>query len=125
MMSSTLGAPLGGTIRAGQKGFEPLVERSIVPPNFCGGAGSCLPSRVRVALGEPGTPVVPWAKAAPAGAATSAAAIVANVMDLVRIVMSPLRVHPPSSRAVRRSPGPSRLIAPWPAHGCAETAFGM
>src|SRR5262245_66672925 len=57
MMSSTFGAPLGGTIRAGQYGVEPFVVRSIFPPNFCGGAGSCVPSIVMVALGEPGGPL--------------------------------------------------------------------
>jgi hypothetical protein len=35
--------------------------RSILPPNFCGGGGSWLPSIVVVALGEPGVPVVCWA----------------------------------------------------------------
>ena len=42
MISSTLGAPFGGTIRAGQYGFEPPVVRSILPPNFCGGGGNLL-----------------------------------------------------------------------------------
>ena len=68
MMSSTLGAPFGGTTRAGQNGFEPFVERSILPPNFCGGGGSCLPSMVVVAEGEPGVPVVPCARGAGPGA---------------------------------------------------------
>ena len=58
MISSTLGAPLGGTTRGGQQGFDCAALRSILPPNFGGGGGSCLPSMVVVALGEPGTPVV-------------------------------------------------------------------
>src|SRR5438093_9342421 len=53
MMSKTLGAPFGGTTRAGQYGFDPAVVRSILPPNFCGGGGSCVPSMTVVAAGEP------------------------------------------------------------------------
>jgi hypothetical protein len=33
----------------------------ITPPNFIGGGGSCFPSSVIVALGEPGTPLICWA----------------------------------------------------------------
>ena len=35
----------------------------IAPPNGSGGGGSCFPSSVTVALGEPGTPVICWADA--------------------------------------------------------------
>jgi hypothetical protein len=35
----------------------------ITPPNFIGGGGSCFPSSVTVALGEPGVPVMVWAGA--------------------------------------------------------------
>src|SRR5208282_3298331 len=58
MMSSTFGAPLGGTTVIGQYGFESLAFSLITPPNGAGGGGSCLPSMVVVALGEPGTPVI-------------------------------------------------------------------
>src|SRR5213079_1580332 len=71
MMSSTLGAPLGGTTRGGHQVFESLALSLITPPNFGGGGGSCFPSIVVVALGEPGTPVTCCAAA---GAATSVAA---------------------------------------------------
>src|SRR6266702_3131370 len=64
MMSSTLGAPFGGTTRGGHHGFESLALCSITPPNFGGGGGSCLPSIVIVALGEPGVPLICWAIAA-------------------------------------------------------------
>src|SRR6266404_30223 len=57
MMSSTLGAPLGGTMRGGHQGLESLALSLITPPNFGGGGGSCFPSSVVVALGEPGEPV--------------------------------------------------------------------
>ena len=58
MMSSTLGAPFGGTTEGGQYGVESLACSLITPPNFGGGGGSCFPSIVMVALGEPGTPVI-------------------------------------------------------------------
>ena len=58
MIISTLGAPLGGTTRGGQYGLDCAAVSLITPPNFGGGGGSCLPSIVVVALGEPGTPVV-------------------------------------------------------------------
>jgi hypothetical protein len=40
MIRSTFGAPFGGTMRAGQYGFEFFASCSILPPNFCGGGGS-------------------------------------------------------------------------------------
>src|SRR5271157_1626332 len=57
MMSSTLGAPLGGTMRGGHQGVESLALSLIAPPNFGGGGGICFPSMVVVALGEPNVPV--------------------------------------------------------------------
>src|SRR3990167_4415481 len=61
MMSNMFGAPLGGTIRGGHQGFDWDAFSLITPPNGSGGAGSSLPSIVRVASGEPGTPVISWA----------------------------------------------------------------
>src|SRR5712671_4507972 len=58
MMSSTFGAPLGGTTRGGHQGLESVALSLITPPNFAGGGGSCFPSIVVVALGEPGVPVI-------------------------------------------------------------------
>ena len=58
MMSSTLGAPFGGTMRGGHQGFNSEAFSSITPPNFGSGGGSWLPEIVVVASGEPGTPVV-------------------------------------------------------------------
>src|SRR5215470_17852536 len=61
MIRSTFGAPFGGTMRAGQYGSEPFVVRSILPPNFCGGGGSCSPLIDIVAAGEPGGGLPCWA----------------------------------------------------------------
>src|SRR6516225_3614212 len=69
MINKTLGAPLGGTMRAGQYGFESLASRSILPPNFSGGGGSWSPGMVMVAAGEPGGGVAGCACCANAGPA--------------------------------------------------------
>src|SRR6266481_8756403 len=61
MISNTLGAPFGGTTRGGHQGFDSEAFSLITPPNFGSGGGSCLPSMVVVALGDPGVPVVCWA----------------------------------------------------------------
>src|ERR1700722_2966144 len=78
MMRRILGAPLGGTTRGGPHCVESLALSFITPPNGIGGGGSCFPSSVIVALGEPGTPLICWARAvltvnsqATANAATS------------------------------------------------------
>ena len=65
MMSSTLGASFGGTMRGAHHGFDLRASSLITPPNFGSGAGSCLPSIVVVAPGEPGVPVVISARAMP------------------------------------------------------------
>src|SRR6266550_4982415 len=76
MMSRMLGAPLGGTIVGGQYGLESVAVSLITPPNFGSGGGSCFPSIVVVALGEPGVPVVCiCARAEDATAITAAASI--------------------------------------------------
>jgi len=63
MMRRMLGASLGGTMRGGHHGFESVAFSLITPPNFGSGGGSCLPSMVVVALGEPRVPVTVWAEA--------------------------------------------------------------
>jgi hypothetical protein len=57
MISSTLGAPFGGTMRGAHQGFDCSASSLMTPPNFGSGAGSCLPLIVVVALGEPRVPV--------------------------------------------------------------------
>src|SRR4249920_756808 len=57
MISSTLGAPLGGTTRGAHHGLDCSASLLITPPNFGSGGGSCLPLMLEVALGEPSVPV--------------------------------------------------------------------
>src|SRR5664279_2390415 len=64
MMSSTLGAPLGGTTRGGHQGVESVASSLITPPNFGGGGGICLPLIVVVASAEPSVPVTCCPKSA-------------------------------------------------------------
>src|SRR5450755_5031162 len=57
MMSSTLGAPFGGTTLGGHHGVESVAACSMTPPNFEGGGGICFPSIVVVASALPSVPV--------------------------------------------------------------------
>src|SRR5262245_8050204 len=72
MMSSTLGAPLGGTTRGAHHAFDWAAFSLMTPPNFGSGGGSCFPEMVVVALGEPGAPVVCGAGALASCSAASA-----------------------------------------------------
>src|SRR5271157_3846412 len=51
MMSSTLGAPFGGTTRGGHHAFDCAAVCPMTPPNSGSGAGSCFPLMVVVARG--------------------------------------------------------------------------
>src|SRR5271170_229666 len=67
MISSTLGAPSGGTTRGGHQVVESVAFSLITPPNGGGADGRQRPSMMTVALGLPG---VPWTTpSAEAGAA--------------------------------------------------------
>src|SRR6476620_3920797 len=99
MMSSTLGAPLGGTTRGGHQVFDPSTVSLITPPNFGGGGGSCFPSMVVVALGEPNTPVTCCAVAGIVLTRARAVDATGNRSDL-RIVASLIR---PRDRRFYRS----------------------
>src|SRR5436309_9215914 len=66
MMSSTLGAFLGGTTRGAHHAFDWAALSLMTPPNFGSGGGSCFPEIVVVAPGEPGVPV--FSSAAPSSA---------------------------------------------------------
>src|SRR5262245_20933591 len=67
MMSSTFGAPFGGTTRGGHQGVDCAALRSILPPNAGGGGGSWLPSRLTVPAGEPTAVPAPYSDADAAG----------------------------------------------------------
>src|SRR5499427_1311985 len=71
MMSSTLGAPLGGTTRGAHHAFDWAAFSLMTPPNFGSGGGSCLPEIVVVAPGVPGVPVVSGALSDAAGLASA------------------------------------------------------
>src|SRR5512139_4066135 len=71
MMSSTFGAPLGGTTRGAHQYLEFSASCLITPPNFGSGGGNCFPLIVVVAPGEPGVPVTCWACAVAAVAQTA------------------------------------------------------
>src|SRR5271169_1606003 len=89
MMSSTLGAPLGGTMRGGHQVFEFLALSLITPPNFGGGGGSCFPSIVVVALGEPNTPVTCCARQEEEGSASAAPQIAIAITRLTAFIRGP------------------------------------
>jgi len=88
MMSSTLGAPFGGTTRGGHQGFDCAALRWMMPPNFGGGGGSCFPSMLVVALGEPGMPGACCAMTN-LGAATAARIRAAKAINLGLVFMDP------------------------------------
>ena len=84
MISSTFGAPFGGTTRGAHQGLDCSASFLMTPPNFGSGGGSCLPLMVVVALGEPSVPVTCCAStcAVPRKATTTAApnAVFRNLM---------------------------------------------
>src|SRR6478735_8742194 len=53
MISSTFGAPFGGTTRGGHQVLDSLAVSLITPPNFGGSGGSCVPATVVVPLAAP------------------------------------------------------------------------
>src|SRR5262249_7506525 len=72
MMSSTLGASLGGTTRGAHQYLDWSALSLMTPPNFGSGGGSCFPEMVVVAPGEPVSPVV-WGPSAGAAVLVSSA----------------------------------------------------
>src|ERR1700757_2692248 len=100
MIRSTLGAPLGGTTRAGQYGFDWLAWRLMSPPNFGGGGGRYFPSIVVVAPGEPGVPVVCWAAAGRLAIVTTAASAAISPSRMLLVVLTVPSVHCRCERTV-------------------------
>src|SRR6478752_7200921 len=104
MIKSTLGAPFGGTTEGGQYGLESAAVSLITPPNFGSGGGSCLPSMVVVAPGEPGVPVICWAEVEPAvRARTEADNANARMVELEFMVSLP-------RKCFVAEPGAERLL---------------
>src|SRR5271170_3949773 len=97
MMSRTFGAPLGGTTRGGHQGVESLALSLMTPPNFGGGGGSCLPSIVVVALGEPGVPVTCCALAEDANPNNPSTIAIEMVLFLIRFMKSLPGSPPPEN----------------------------
>src|SRR5215468_7897304 len=94
MISSTLGAPLGGTMRADQYGFDVRASLVILPLKGWGGAGICAPSIVTCASGDPGAPPTTFCAAAgaaekPHSNASVHASAVVRVVVTVRVMMFP------------------------------------
>src|SRR6185369_11119795 len=85
MISSTFGAPFGGTTRGAHHGFDCSAPFLITPPNLGSGGGSCVLGIVVVALGEPGVPVT---RCADTGDATKQAQAIANAVPLIVISIS-------------------------------------
>src|SRR4029453_16707663 len=87
MISRMLGAPLGGTTVGGHHDLESVAVSLMTPPNFGSGGGSCFPSMVVVAPGEPGVPVV-WicARAEGATVITATASIPLRMICLVNFI---------------------------------------
>src|SRR4051794_32676254 len=76
MIKRIFGASFGGTIRGAHQGVELRASFLMTPPKAGSGGGSCFPSIVVVALGDPGVPVIVWAiagQAAPEASANAAA----------------------------------------------------
>jgi hypothetical protein len=86
MISSTFGAPLGGTTRGGHQAFDSDAFSLITPPNGGDGGGSCFPLIVVVEPGDPGVPVVSTARA---GAAASRATRIdwVNALHFIRTLL--------------------------------------
>src|SRR5574338_167719 len=110
MISSTLGALLGGTMRGAHQYLDFSASSLMTPPNFGSGAGSCLLLMVVVALGEPSSPVTCWAWALPPAMTVKTAARVVSHLAAMRLdIASPLSPMPPRRRpqAQRSKPRPS------------------
>ena len=104
MISSTFGAPFGGTTVGGHQGFEFLASRLMVPPNAGGAAGSDWPSIVDVALGEPSVPVTCWAAAGKTEkqlAASTARKARVFIVQCSRLAPSPIVVSEPNFARVK------------------------
>src|SRR5271165_3672905 len=129
MISSMLGAPLGGTTRGGQYGLESTALSLITPPNGIGGGGSCFPSSVTVALAEPGMPLICWAgtllaasnqatvNAAPSDTSRRVCCFVLMLSHLLRLLVGQAALRLIRAELHTPSGGVSQLLSPgYPAN---------
>ena len=91
MISSTLGAPLGGTTRGAHQGLELSASFLTTPPKGGSGGGSCFGLTVVVALGEPSVPVTVCARALlpmpmPMAAASAAMVLIWRITLLTAVL---------------------------------------
>src|SRR5262249_3361865 len=100
-ISNMMGAPLGGTTRAGQAGVDCKAFSSIRPWNGCAGGGRYRPSIVVVAVGEPGSPVVCCAIAGTK--VSTARAVTESSATTVFMVNPPLRETEQITAVAQRS----------------------
>src|ERR1700750_2154236 len=101
IMSNTFGAPFGGTTRGAHQAVDSEAFSLITPPNIGSGGGSCLPSTVVVAPGEPGTPVTCCANAETQPRARRLAP--ASMLRLIVMIGTP-RVSPGCNSAPNTPP---------------------
>src|ERR1022692_708442 len=90
MMSRMLGACLGGTTRGAHQALDLRASSLMTPPNLGSRGGSCLPSMVVVAPGEPSVPVTSTA-VAQAAAAIAVTAIKRRTLLLILILVRSFR----------------------------------
>src|SRR5208282_5425149 len=86
MISNTFGAPLGGTTRGSQHGFESSAFLLITPPNGFASGGNCLPSSVCAAAGEQDSGAGCWARVPAAAKVPRDTAISATAIRRIRAV---------------------------------------
>jgi len=102
MIRRILGAPVGGTTRAGQLDFDCAALSSIRPWNGCGGGGRYLPSIVVVASG---VPVICMFCCAATGATPARVMAIAEMKDTNRLIgMSPPSFTPPNHYRLPKIP---------------------
>src|SRR5215468_4569443 len=93
IISSTFGAPFGGTTRGGHHGVDCEALSLITPPNFGSGVGSCFPVIVVVASGEPGVPVICWVNVGSADRTPRARTEALTIHRFARMMTSNRRSH--------------------------------
>src|SRR5574337_634512 len=109
MISSTFGAPFGGTMRGAHQGLDCSAPCLITPPKAGSGAGSRVPGIVVVALGEPGVPVTCGACAAPVISAAAASHAVKQVIFFMAVACMAF----PFASDIRRQAGRLRIGPLW------------